>query len=162
MPRPRPGTRRPARARLRDGHLANVYSAACPSRQALDRLADKWSVLLIGCLESGGKRFGQLRDEVDGISEKMLTQTLRSLERDGLVSREVRPTVPPQVTYRLTPLGRTLREPMAAIRAWAEKYIVAVEDAREIADRSAQPRPPQPPANQSRAHDGAARPRPVR
>ncbi len=86
VPRHRPGTRRPARARLADGHLANVYSAACPSRQALDRLADKWSVLLIGSLEAGPRRFGQLRGDVDGISEKMLAQTLRSLERDGLVA----------------------------------------------------------------------------
>src|ERR1700677_836639 len=94
VPRPRPGTRRPSRARLADGHLANVYSAACPSRQALDRLADKWSVLLIGSLEAGPRRFGQLRGDVDGISEKMLAQTLRSLERDGLVDRHARASVP--------------------------------------------------------------------
>src|SRR4051812_29675196 len=99
-PRPRPGSRRPARARLTDGHLASVYSAACPSRQALDRLADKWSVLLIGALSSGPRRFGQLRDEIDGISEKMLTQTLPSLERDGLVVRE--PNDDRTVTYHLT------------------------------------------------------------
>ena len=133
-PRPRPGTRRPARARLADGHLANVYSAACPSRQALDRLADKWSVLLIGSLEAGPRRFGQLRDQVDGISEKMLTQTLRSLERDGLVTRTTSLAVPPSVTYELTDLGRSLGEPMAAVRAWAERYINDVEQSREAAD----------------------------
>lgn len=130
VPRHRPGTRRPARARLADGHLANVYSAACPSRQALDRLADKWSVLLIGSLEAGPRRFGQLRGDVDGISEKMLAQTLRSLERDGLVDRQARASVPPAVTYQLTPLGRTLLEPMAAVRAWAERHINDVERAR--------------------------------
>lgn len=107
-----------------------MYSAACPSRQTLDRLADKWSVLLIGSLETGPKRFGQLRDQIDGISEKMLTQTLRSLERDGLVSRNAEPSVPPRVTYRLTELGATLGAPMAAVRAWAERYIDDVERAR--------------------------------
>ncbi len=134
VPRPRPGSRRPARARLADGHLANVYSAACPSRQALDRLADKWSVLVIGCLERGPQRFGQLRDQIDGISEKMLTQTLRSLARDGLISR--RPTPERTVSYELTALGRTLREPMAAVRAWAERYINDIERARDAADRA--------------------------
>ena len=131
-PRPRPGSRRPSRSRLPDGHLANVYSSACPSRQALDRLADKWSVLIIGCLETGAQRFGQLRDRIDGISEKMLTQTLRSLERDGLVVRRAGPDR--TVSYELTALGRTIREPMAAIRAWAEHYINDIEQARAAAD----------------------------
>src|SRR5919197_1064251 len=134
VPRPRPGSRRPARARLPDGHLANVYSAACPSRQALDRMADKWSMLLVGSLDRGPKRFGQLRDEIDGISEKMLTQTLRSLEHDGLISRHVHEDRVRTVSYQLTPLGRTLCEPMAAVRAWAERYINDVERAREAAD----------------------------
>jgi DNA-binding HxlR family transcriptional regulator len=132
VPRPRPGSRRPARARLADGHLANVYSAACPSRQALDRLADKWSVLLIGALEGGPRRFGQLRDQIDGISEKMLTQTLRGLERDGLVTR--RPDADRTVLYQLTELGTTVRAPVAAIRAWAERYINDIERARAAAD----------------------------
>jgi DNA-binding HxlR family transcriptional regulator len=113
--------------------LANVYSAACPSRQALDRLADKWSVLLIGALEAGPQRFGQLRDRIDGVSEKMLAQTLRSLERDGLVNRHSdRPDR--TVVYQLTPLGETLRAPVAAIREWAEQYINDIETAREQAD----------------------------
>lgn len=134
MPRPRPGSRRPGRARLADGHLANVYSAACPSRLALDRMADKWSMLLVGSLERGPQRFGQLRDEIDGISEKMLTQTLRSLERDGLISRHVHQDCIRTVAYHLTPMGRTLCQPMAAIRAWAERYINDVEQARAAAD----------------------------
>ena len=97
------------------------------------------AVLLIGSLESGPRRFGQLRDQIDGISEKMLAQTLQSLERDGLVTRH--PDRDRTVTYRLTPLGRTLREPMAAIRAWAERHINEVEQAREAVD-SAAPKPP--------------------
>jgi DNA-binding HxlR family transcriptional regulator len=132
--RPRPGSRHPARARLSDGHLANVYSAACPSRQALDRIADKWTALIIGALDRGPMRFGQLRDAIDGISEKMLTQTLRSLERDGLVSRHDHGTTPPQVDYRLTELGTTLAAPVAAVRAWAERYIVEIEAARSAHD----------------------------
>jgi DNA-binding HxlR family transcriptional regulator len=126
------------RARLPDGHLASVYGAACPSRQALDRLADKWTVLLVGQLETGPRRFGQLRDGIDGISEKMLTQTLRSLERDGLVVRESAVATHPRVEYRLTPLGHTLSEPLAAVRAWAERYINDVEAARASYER----RPP--------------------
>ena len=91
-------------------------------------------MLLVGSLERGPTRFGQLRDEIDGVSEKMLTQTLRSLERDGLVSRNVHEDRVRAVTYQLTPLGRTLCEPMAAVRAWAELYINDVERAREAAD----------------------------
>lgn len=139
--RPRPGSRHADRARLDDGHLANVYSAACPSRQALDRIADKWTVLIIGALERGPLRFGQLRDAIDGVSEKMLTQTLRSLQRDGLVGRRDYGTMPPQVDYRLTDLGTTLTEPVAAVRAWAERYIVDVEVAR-VASDSAQRKAP--------------------
>ncbi|MGW3040165.1 winged helix-turn-helix transcriptional regulator [Kitasatospora sp. NPDC001159] len=113
-----------------DGHTADVYSAPCPSRAALDRIADKWTVLIVGALAGGTKRFSELRTDIDGISEKMLTQTLRSLERDGLVSRQVHPVVPPRVEYRLTELGRTLDAPLAAVRAWAEQYINDVEAAR--------------------------------
>ncbi|MGV4980910.1 winged helix-turn-helix transcriptional regulator [Streptomyces sp. NRAIS4] len=129
--RPRPGT--PGRAPLAwlpDGKPADVYSAPCPSRAALDRIADKWTVLIVGVLNDGPRRYGELRDTIDGVSEKMLTQTLRSLERDGLVARTVTPTVPPKVEYRLTDLGRTLQEPLAAIRDWAERHINAVEAAR--------------------------------
>lgn len=113
-----------------------MYSAACPSRQALDRLADKWTVLIVGTLERGPLRFGQLRDAIDGISEKMLTQTLRSLERDGLVARRDHGTMPPQVDYRLTEIGTTLAAPVAAIRAWAEHYIVDIEAARSAHDQN--------------------------
>ena len=136
-PRPRPGSRRPARARLADGHLADVYSAACPSRQLLDRLADKWSVLIVGRLERGPQHFGALRDGIDGISEKMLTQTLRSLEHDGLVLRQGTAGTGRKVVYSLTPLGRTLREPIALLRTWAEGYVDQVERARAEHERAA-------------------------
>ncbi len=104
----------------------NVYSGDCPTRQALDRIADKWSTLVIGLLEDGPRRFSDLQRGIGGISQKMLTQTLRSLERDGLVSRTVYPEVPPRVEYELTELGLTLCEPIAAIRRWAEEHIEAV------------------------------------
>jgi DNA-binding HxlR family transcriptional regulator len=151
--RPRPGS--PGRARvplswLPDGHPADVYSAPCPSRAALDRIADKWTALLVGALFFGPRRFSELRADVDGISEKMLTQTLRSLERDGLVDRQVHPGVPPRVDYSLTELGRTLEAPLAAVRDWAERHINAIESARLHHDlprgvpRNAPARPPAP------------------
>ena len=132
--RPRPGTPGRVLAWLPDGRPADVYSAPCPSRAALDRIADKWTALIVGSLSTGTKRFSELRTAIDGISEKMLTQTLRSLERDGLVSRTAYPTVPPKVEYHLTDLGRTLREPLAAIRNWAERHINEVDAARRRHD----------------------------
>ena len=113
----------------------NVYSAKCPTRQALDRIADKWTALIFGLLAERTHRFGELRRGVEGISHKVLTQTLRSLERDGLVHREPIPTVPPSVEYSLTPLGRTLAEPLAAIRAWAERHIEQIEASRSASTR---------------------------
>ena len=108
----------------------NAYAASCPTRQALDRIADKWTVLIIGLLGQRPHRFGELLRGIDGISQKMLTQTLRSLEFDGLVSRRVEPTVPVTVEYSLTATGRTLTEPLDAIRRWAEQHVEAVLAAR--------------------------------
>ena len=108
----------------------NVYAAMCPTRQALDRIADKWTVLIIGSLAERPHRFGELRRAIDGISQKMLTQTLRSLELDGLVARRVKPTVPVTVEYSLTATGRTLTNPLEAIRRWAEHHIDEVLAAR--------------------------------
>ena len=85
----------------------NAYAAACPTRQVLDRIADKWTVLIIGLLEQRPHHFGELLRGIDGISQKMLTQTLRSLEYDGLVDRRAKPTVPVTVEYSLTNAGRT-------------------------------------------------------
>ena len=86
----------------------NAYADTCPTRLVLDRIADKWAVLVLGLLGDGPVRFNQLRRRIQGISQKMLSQTLKSLERDGLVSRKVTPTVPVTVEYAVTPLGRTL------------------------------------------------------
>lgn len=111
-----------------------MYAAACPSRQALDRIADRWTTLIIGRLAERPHRFGELRRAIDGISQKMLTQTLRGLERDGLVSRRVMPTTPVAVEYALTPLGETLITPIAAIHAWAEAHVPEMLAARRAHD----------------------------
>lgn len=104
----------------------NVYEAACPTRLVLNRIADKWTVLVVSSLEQGTKRFSTLQREIGGVSQKMLTQTLRGLERDGLVLRTIYPTVPPKVEYTLTPLGRTLVGLVDAIRVWSEQHIEEV------------------------------------
>lgn len=95
----------------------------CLSRVVLDRIADKWTALIIHALAGGTLRYATLQRAIGGISQKMLTQTLRSLERDGLVLRKVHPVVPPKVEYSLTPLGRTLIEPLHAICSWSEKHL---------------------------------------
>ncbi len=99
-----------------------VLSAACPSRRVLDLIANKWTVLVIYALARGIRRPGRMLREIEGISQKMLTQTLRALERDGFVARSVFPEVPPRVEYDLTPLGRSLKEPLTAICRWAEAH----------------------------------------
>jgi DNA-binding HxlR family transcriptional regulator len=114
-------------------------SAACPTRQVLSRIADKWSMLVILALEPATLRFSELRRRVEGVTQKMLTQTLRGLERDGLVTRTAYPTVPVTVEYTLTPLGRSLGDAVATIRAWAVDNIDDVRDARDAFD--ARPRP---------------------
>ncbi len=116
--------------------LQDVYAGACPARALLDRIADKWTTLIIGILGSveGPLRFGDLRHKIAGISQKMLTQTLRDLERDGLVVRRAYPVIPPRVEYSLTPLGRTLEEPMRALSDWAERHMSAVRAAQERFD----------------------------
>lgn len=118
----------------------NAYAAACPTRQALDRIADKWTVLVVGLLEQRPHRFGELRKGIDGISQKMLTQTLKSLELDGLISRRVEATVPVTVEYSLTTTGRTLAEPLEAVRRWAERHIESVLAARARGRDSARSR----------------------
>lgn len=104
----------------------DAYNGDCPTRQVLDRIGDKWTVLIIGLLEGRPKRFSELQRSIIGISHKMLTQTLRNLERDGLVQRTLYPEVPPRVEYALTPLGETLCTPITAIRHWAEAHIAEV------------------------------------
>lgn len=115
---------------LPKGVAADVYQEPCPSRQVLDRIADKWTTLVTGSLSTGTQRFSQLKRAIPGISQKMLTQTLRSLERDGLVERHQYPTIPPKVEYRLTSLGRGLEGLHAQIRAWAELHVEEIETNR--------------------------------
>jgi DNA-binding HxlR family transcriptional regulator len=106
--------------------LPDVYAANCPTRQLLDRIADKWSVLILTTLGSREMRFNALKRRIDGISQKMLSQTLRSLERDGLVVRAVVPTVPVTVSYAITPLGRELLAALQAMIDWAERRMADV------------------------------------
>jgi DNA-binding HxlR family transcriptional regulator len=113
---------------------ADPYVADCPSRQVLDRIGDRWTVLVMGALRSGPRRFSELARNVDGISQKMLTQTLRGLERDGLVRRTVTAAVPVRVDYELTPLGETLRAPIAALEGWATSHMGDVVAVRERYD----------------------------
>lgn len=101
----------------------NLNSARCASRHALDLIADKWTVLIVRALEDGPERYEALRRRIDGISKRMLTHTLRELEHNGLVLRTVRQTVPPNVDYRLTPLGDTLLAPIHALASWAEQHM---------------------------------------
>ncbi|MFF4753258.1 winged helix-turn-helix transcriptional regulator [Streptomyces sp. NPDC002514] len=108
------------------------YARGCPSRDLLDQIGSKWAVLVIGELgRHGACRFTQLRQRLAGVSEKMLTQTLRILERDGLVRRTVYPEIPARVEYGLSPLGQTLREPLRALTEWSVQHTDEVLAARE-------------------------------
>ena len=113
------------------------YARECPSRRLLDRIGDRWTVLLITTLEDGPCRFSELLRTVDGISQKMLTQTLRSLEADGLVLRTVHPEIPPRVEYELTDLGRSLLEPLGALIGWATDHMGEVQTSRDAVSATA-------------------------
>lgn len=104
----------------------NPYAAACPTRMVLDRIADKWAVLVLGLLGNEPLRFNELRRRIEGLSQKMLSQCLKSLERDGLVHRNAMATVPVTVEYSITDLGRTLTNTVDALRLWAETHIEEV------------------------------------
>lgn len=108
----------------------NVLTSTCPSRTSLVRIANKWTAMIVIVLGRGRTRFRDLRTTVDGISGKVLTETLRDLERDGLVSRHAYAEVPPRVEYELTELGRTLHGPLCALGDWAEAHIEEVLEAR--------------------------------
>jgi len=108
--------------------------ATCPAREVLARVGDKWSVLVVGLLSDGPMRFSELRRSIDAISQRMLTLTLRGLERDGLVTRTVTPTIPPRVDYALTRLGRTLLDPVIALARWAEANRPAIQQSRDRYD----------------------------
>lgn len=111
------------------------YQRDCPSRRLLDRIGDRWTVLIVGALDAGPRRFTEIAAEVDGISQKMLTQTLRSLERDGFVARTAYPVVPPHVEYQLTELGRSLQQPLSALEAWAVEHMDRVVDRQAAYDQ---------------------------
>jgi DNA-binding HxlR family transcriptional regulator len=123
----------------------DVLDVACPTRQVLSRIGDKWSMLVICALGPDTRRFSELRRDIGGITQKMLTQTLRALERDGLVRRQAFATVPVTVEYSLTPLGRSLAEAVHALRTWAYAHMEEIETAREaFAARPAADGPPTP------------------
>jgi DNA-binding HxlR family transcriptional regulator len=116
----------------REGYVTpNVLDQNCESRQALELISDKWTALIVYALVDGPRRHGELRRTVDGISQKMLTQTLRRMEAEGLVERDVLDRVPPHVEYSLTPLGRTLEKPLVAICEWAMGHLDELREARE-------------------------------
>jgi DNA-binding HxlR family transcriptional regulator len=115
-------------------HGYDVYEDCCPTRLVLDRLADKWALLILDRLQGGPVRFNHLRRDIKGLSQKVLSQTLKKLERDGLVSRSVYATVPVTVEYALTPLGRTLTDTVATLDHWAERNMEAVLAAQKSYD----------------------------
>ncbi|MFI8961382.1 winged helix-turn-helix transcriptional regulator [Streptomyces sp. NPDC053493] len=130
-------TRTAAERRADARRAYDAYLAECPSRQLLDRISDKWVTLLLNALADGPRRYAELGRTVAGVSQKMLTQTLRGLERDGLVTRTVTPSVPVRVDYALTPLGVSLLPVVRAIKEWADGHIEEVAAARAEYDRSA-------------------------
>jgi DNA-binding HxlR family transcriptional regulator len=111
--------------------------ADCPVRGVLDRISGKWRTLLIVALAEGPRRFGALKRALPDISQRMLTQSLRELQRDGLIARRVYPTRPPSVDYRLTDLGHSLIEPLGALIRWAEAQAPAIAAARAAFDQAA-------------------------
>lgn len=116
------------------GRRFNVMEPGCPSRVVLQRIGDKWTPLVIHALRDGPHRFSVLRSAVGGVTPKVLTQTLRALERDGLVRRTVYAEVPPRVEYQLTDTGRTLLGPLDAVRIWAEQHAAGILAARDDYD----------------------------
>src|ERR1700739_5054528 len=124
------------------GH--NHVPGKCPAvREVLNRVGDKWSVLIVALLGDGTKRFSELRRAIEGISQRMLTLTLKGLERDGLITRTMYPTIPPRVEYELTKLGRSLLIPITGLGAWAAQNRERIQAARERYDgQKAQSRVP--------------------
>lgn len=118
----------------------NTFDPACPTRQLLDRVGDKWTVLVIATLEERATRFGELRRTVGGVAPKVLTAVLRSLERDGFVRRQVYTASPLRVEYSLTPLGRSLATVVDELRFWTERQMTKVVKAREQYDAQAKNR----------------------
>ncbi|WP_327044334.1 helix-turn-helix transcriptional regulator [Microbispora sp. NBC_01189] len=133
-------------SRLRPRGAADAYLRDCASRKVLDSIANKWTCLLVDALRDGPVRFGALRRRLDGITQKSLTQTLRVMERDGMVIRTVYPTIPPRVEYELSDLGHSLVVLMEGIRMWSETHVGEIEAARAAFDSRAtkEPQPVRP------------------
>jgi DNA-binding HxlR family transcriptional regulator len=124
-----------------DDRAHDCFRSQCPARLALDRVADKWVMLAFGALEDGPARFNMLKRRIEGVSQKMLTSTLRALERDGLVARRVIDTSPVSVEYSITPLGRTLAVSARALREWSHAHLDEVLAAQAAYDARHPPRP---------------------
>lgn len=124
----------PADASASASPAPDPYLAACPSRALLARIGEKWAALALVELEAGPRRFGELQRRLQGVSQKMLTQTLRHLERDGMISRTLLSDRPIQVSYALTERGRSLAPILFALKEWARLHYLAVEDARRAHD----------------------------
>lgn len=120
-----------------DDARGNAFDPDCPTRVVLDRIGDKWTVLVIGALHDGSLRFSELRARIGGVAPKVLTQTLRAMERDGLLTRTVHAQVPPRVDYELTALGASLTEPIATLTDWAETHLSRILASRESYDSAA-------------------------
>ncbi|WP_434595361.1 winged helix-turn-helix transcriptional regulator [Brevibacterium sp. 1718] len=114
----------------------DAFDPECPTRVVLDRVGDKWTVLIVDILDSGPKRFNEIRLAIGGITPKVLTSTLRSLVADGLIERAVFGEVPPRVEYSLTDLGRSLQDPVAALRKWAEANVAEIVENRDRHDEA--------------------------
>ena len=112
----------------------DAFARDCASRVILDRIGDRWTVLVVVALAQGRLRFSELRTRIQGITPKVMTQTLRALERDGLITRDVYAEVPPRVEYELTDLGRDLLAPIDAVRIWAEQHAIRIVANREVYD----------------------------
>lgn len=122
------------------GQASGRHEGCTPVREILAKIGDKWSILTIMMLSGGTRRFSELQRGIEGISQRMLTLTLRGLERDGLVMREVFPTIPPRVEYTLTPLGRSLQQPVSALGQWVMANLPEIDAARRRFDASAEDR----------------------
>ena len=122
------------------GFEPDPYNRNCATRTILDRIGDRWTVLVVGALREGPMRFSELSRRIDGVSQKMLTQTLRGLERDGLVARTIFAQIPPRVEYELTASGRSLSEPMLALEEWTKANMPRIVTAREAYDGAHAPK----------------------
>jgi DNA-binding HxlR family transcriptional regulator len=122
-------------------HDDKIFAAGCASRMVIDQIADKWSVLILAALCGQALRFNELRRRLEGVTQKALTQALRRLERNGIVSRQVLDVSPVAVEYRVTALGKSLQKPFAALHAWSVDHLGEVQRAQEAFDRRAAQRP---------------------